>query len=153
MATRLARKASLSFSATFTPLDVDCCRRNLVAFDGASPKPAKSRAIADALLFGIAAYLQTKILNICTYLSIFDIMSWKRFSHCSGSIGVTPLSPEAVKRNGFGPIVLIAPASGVPSSSLLGTLHPERDREDIAWFHTLHEGLIERPHEGKRVRR
>jgi hypothetical protein len=55
MATISARKASLSFTATFTPLDVDCCRRNLDAFDGASPKPAKSRAIADALLFGIPA--------------------------------------------------------------------------------------------------
>src|SRR6266849_1906863 len=34
----------------------------------------------------------------------------------------------------------------------LGALHPERDREDIAWFHQLHQWLIERSHEGKRVR-
>src|SRR5438105_8506351 len=42
--------------------------------------------------------------------------------------------------------------SGEPRSSLLGALHPEGDREDIAWFYPLHEWLIERPHEGKRVR-
>ena len=37
-------------------------------------------------------------------------------------------------------------------TELLGALHPERDREDIAWFHPLHEWLIERSQEGKRVR-
>src|SRR2546421_1650965 len=42
--------------------------------------------------------------------------------------------------------------SGEPRSSLLGTLHPEGDCEDIAWFHPLHKWLIERPQEGKRVR-
>jgi len=35
---------------------------------------------------------------------------------------------------------------------MLGTLHPERDREDIAWFYSLHEWLIESPQEGKGVR-
>src|SRR5213082_1480863 len=39
-----------------------------------------------------------------------------------------------------------------PRNELLGALHPEGDREDIAWFHSLHKWLIERPHEGKRVR-
>jgi len=39
-----------------------------------------------------------------------------------------------------------------PHNELLGALHPECDREDIAWFHSLHKWLIERPHEGKRVR-
>jgi len=38
-----------------------------------------------------------------------------------------------------------------PCSSLLGTLHPERNREDIAWFHMLHQGLIELAQEGKWV--
>src|SRR6266571_6168096 len=42
--------------------------------------------------------------------------------------------------------------SGEPRNELLGALHPECDREDIAWFHSLHQWLIERPHEGKRVR-
>src|SRR5437016_5347138 len=42
--------------------------------------------------------------------------------------------------------------SGEPRSSLLGALHPERDREDIAWFYPLHEWLIERPHKGKWIR-
>ena len=42
--------------------------------------------------------------------------------------------------------------SGEPRSSLLGALHPEGDREDIAWFYPLHEWLIERSHEGKGVR-
>jgi len=42
--------------------------------------------------------------------------------------------------------------SGEPRSSLLGALHPERDREDIAWFYPLHEWLIERSQEGKGVR-
>src|SRR5205807_6539770 len=37
-------------------------------------------------------------------------------------------------------------------TELLGALHPERDREDIAWFYPLHEWLIERSQEGKRVR-
>src|SRR5207249_7511442 len=44
------------------------------------------------------------------------------------------------------------PLSGEPCNELLGALHPEGDREDIAWFHSLHKWLIERPHEGKRVR-
>src|SRR5438477_3043012 len=35
---------------------------------------------------------------------------------------------------------------------MLGAMHTERDREDIAWFHSLHKWLIERLHEGKRVR-
>jgi len=35
---------------------------------------------------------------------------------------------------------------------MLGALHPEGDREDIAWFYPLHEWLIERSQEGKRVR-
>jgi len=35
---------------------------------------------------------------------------------------------------------------------MLGALHPERDREDIAWFHSLHKWLIERPHKGKWIR-
>ena len=35
---------------------------------------------------------------------------------------------------------------------MLGALHPERDREDIAWFHALHQWLVERTHERKRVR-
>ncbi len=30
---------------------------------------------------------------------------------------------------------------------MLGALHPERDREDIAWFHSLHKWLVERPHD------
>jgi hypothetical protein len=34
---------------------------------------------------------------------------------------------------------------------MLGALHAERDREDIAWFHPLHKWLIERLHEGKRI--
>src|SRR6266699_549230 len=34
----------------------------------------------------------------------------------------------------------------------LGALHPERDREDITRFHPLDQWLIERLHEGKRVR-
>src|SRR6266571_8928780 len=42
--------------------------------------------------------------------------------------------------------------SGEPCSELLGALHPERDREDIAWFYPLHEWLIERSQEGKGVR-
>ena len=37
-------------------------------------------------------------------------------------------------------------------TELLGALHPERDREDIAWFYPLHEWLIERPHKGKWIR-
>ena len=39
-----------------------------------------------------------------------------------------------------------------PRNVLLGALHPERDRKDIAWFHLLHQGLIELPQVGKRVR-
>ncbi len=35
---------------------------------------------------------------------------------------------------------------------MLGALHPERDREDIARFHLLHQWFIERPHERKWVR-
>src|SRR6266516_2318776 len=42
--------------------------------------------------------------------------------------------------------------SGEPRSSLLGALHPVRDREDIALFYPLHEWLIERSQEGKGVR-
>src|SRR5947208_16698778 len=41
--------------------------------------------------------------------------------------------------------------SGEPRSPLLRALHPEGDCEDIAWFHSLHKWLIERPQEGKRV--
>src|SRR6266851_6795421 len=37
-------------------------------------------------------------------------------------------------------------------NELLGSLHPERDREDIARFHPLHPWLVERPHERKWVR-
>ncbi len=32
-----------------------------------------------------------------------------------------------------------------PRNQLFGSLHPEGDREDITWFHALHQGLIERP--------
>jgi len=35
---------------------------------------------------------------------------------------------------------------------MLGPLHPECDCEDIAWFHSLHKWLIERPHKGKWIR-
>src|SRR6266487_1774634 len=49
------------------------------------------------------------------------------------------------------PILSLQP-SGEPRSSLLRPLHPESDREDITWFHRLHQWLVERPHEGKRVR-
>src|SRR6266581_3532760 len=46
------------------------------------------------------------------------------------------------------------PAAGSPGprNVLLGALHPERDREDITRFHPLDQWLIERLHEGKRVR-
>jgi hypothetical protein len=44
------------------------------------------------------------------------------------------------------------PLSEAPRNELLGALHPERDREDITWFHPLHQWLVERPHEGKWVR-
>src|SRR5438270_5476762 len=37
-------------------------------------------------------------------------------------------------------------------TELLGALHPERDREDIASFYPLYEWLIERPHKGKWIR-
>src|SRR5437899_3328704 len=37
-------------------------------------------------------------------------------------------------------------------TELLGALHPECDCEDIAWFHSLHKWLIERPHKGKWIR-
>src|SRR5712691_3453763 len=39
-----------------------------------------------------------------------------------------------------------------PRNELLGALHSECDREDIAWFYPLHKWLIERLNEGKRVR-
>src|SRR5258708_10570786 len=42
--------------------------------------------------------------------------------------------------------------SGEPRNELLGALHPERDREDIAWFHPLRPWLVECLHERKRVR-
>ena len=42
--------------------------------------------------------------------------------------------------------------SGELRSESLGALHLERDRENIAWFHPLHQWLIECPQERKRVR-
>ena len=48
--------------------------------------------------------------------------------------------------------LFVAAFSVCVSTPSLGALHPERDREDIAWFHSLHKWLIERPHKGKRVR-
>src|SRR5437763_1579563 len=50
------------------------------------------------------------------------------------------------------PPFLIAPAFRRATQPILRALHPEGDREDIAWFHIPHQWLIERPHEGKRVR-
>src|SRR2546421_1555611 len=50
------------------------------------------------------------------------------------------------------PPFLLAPAFRRATRLMLGALHPECDREDIAWFHSLHQWLIERLHEGKRVR-
>src|SRR5260221_2008354 len=44
------------------------------------------------------------------------------------------------------------PLSGEPFNELLGAVHQERDRKDIAWSHPLHPWLIERPHERKWVR-
>ena len=46
----------------------------------------------------------------------------------------------------------VAPAFRRATQLILRALHPEGDCEDIAWFHSLHKWLIERPHEGKRVR-
>jgi hypothetical protein len=48
-------------------------------------------------------------------------------------------------------ILPVAPALRRATQLMLGALHPERDREDIAWFHSLHQWFIERPHEGKWV--
>jgi hypothetical protein len=50
------------------------------------------------------------------------------------------------------PPFLLLQLSRAARNELLGTLHPERDREDIAWFHSLDQWLVERLHEGKRVR-
>ena len=46
----------------------------------------------------------------------------------------------------------VAPAFRRATQLILRALHPEGDCEDIAWFHSLHKWLIERPQEGKRVR-
>ncbi len=42
--------------------------------------------------------------------------------------------------------------SGEPRIQSSGALHAEGERKDIAWFHPLHKWLVERLHEGKRVR-
>src|SRR5437588_6605098 len=49
-------------------------------------------------------------------------------------------------------ILPVAPALRRATQLMLGALHPERDREDIARFHLLHQWFIERPHERKWVR-
>ena len=46
----------------------------------------------------------------------------------------------------------VAPAFRRATQLILRALHPEGDCEDIAWFHSLHKWLIERPHKGKWIR-